>query len=126
MTEDEWEAFWREGDVEVLIYYAERGDVAPMVAHLEKGEEISPTMRAFLIRHLRGEIQRGPGATPVKADRDRNAEIANAVWLAAYLDGKSLYAARREYLETHPDMDSETLKSICKSWGVTGKSIRRQ
>ena len=126
MNEAEWAEFWRDGRDEELTYYARRGDVGPLVAHLEQGGEISPNLRAFLIAHLRGEIKRGLGGTPVKAHRDRNAEIANKVWMAAYLDGKTLYAAQREYLERNPSMNRETLESICKRWGVTAKSVQKQ
>ena len=126
MTEDEWDAFWREGRDDELIYYAQRGDVAPLVEHLEQGGEVSPKLRAFFIAHLRGEIRRGRGGTPVKAQRDREAGIANAVWMAAYLGEKTLYAAQREYLDRNPDMNADTLKSICRRWGVTGKSVQKQ
>src|SRR5690606_7778657 len=100
MTDEELEAFFDAGEAAELGWYAERGDVRPLGEHIEAGSELGPEIRAFLVRLLYGEVKRKRGGAPVKASRDRNANIAMQVWMLARLgnDGKgmTLYAAQEE------------------------------
>lgn len=123
MTEDEWDAFFDDGNTKEMIWYAERGDHQPLVDHLKAGGEIGPILRDFYIKLLRGEVKKRRGTTPVRKNRDRNADIAMQVWMIAKFgndgNGMSIYQARKEYLARNSAMNPETLKTICSTWGVS-------
>lgn len=130
MTEDEWEAFFDESKAKELIWYAEGNDHQPLVEHLQNGGEIGPILRDFYIRLLRGEVKKRGGTPPVKKNRDRNSDIAMQIWMTARFgnngEGMTVYKAQKQFLSRNPNMKWDTLRTICKDWDVTAKSVRNQ
>ncbi|MCR9151911.1 MAG: hypothetical protein NXH83_17225 [Rhodobacteraceae bacterium] len=108
-----------------LVAWAEQGDPLPLVRYIEEGGAIGPTIRAFLSRHLRGEISKKPGNPKEKANHDRRSEVAMLIWMDCFFSGKSLYSAQEEFLRDNPKMNRKTLESYCREFGVTGKSVER-
>lgn len=121
MTDDEFADF----ATEALTSWAQKGDLEPLARHIESGGFIGPTIREFLVAHLRGKILKRPGVKATKSAQDYRAAVAMDIWFACVLGGKSLYRAQLDYCNRHQTMNLETLKSICRERGVTGEAIKR-
>jgi hypothetical protein len=115
---------------------------------MASGGEIGLHERKYLIAHLRGENKRRPGMRRTLAQREADEKVAQElIWIIISLamqpqlkrrnivfnskgdvtvkdDPKvrpSLYRAQQIYLERYPEMNKETLRTICRRMGLSGK-----
>ncbi|MGA0613416.1 hypothetical protein [Paracoccus sp. KR1-242] len=115
IPEDDWmDVFFREGTEQRAVHFAKQGDPTLLIDLIESGEAIGPLARSFLVSHLR----RNAGRRNLWLDGQRRLEAANSVWLLARMNGWSRGRAMREYLDEHPDLDMETLRTWLREAGV--------
>ena len=101
-----------------LVQWAEAGDLNPLIEHLESGGAISGDIRDFLVRILKGDIPKRRGIKRLKAQADRYAEIGMDVWMIKKFQRVSTYRAMQIYIDKHPSINYETLRSIVRKQKV--------
>jgi len=113
-------------DLAVMRAYlrAVDGDFSSLADMIEKGTPLDPQTRKFLAAYLRGNLPRSRGNSRTLAARLRDMEVLRQVEYFAQQEimGAKVAAENglkyrpmggaRAYLERHPDLAPDTLKSI--------------
>lgn len=96
------------------ILQAYSGNFEPLARYLEAGGELKGGMREFLIALLRDQIRFKRGNRRTFAQRQLDRQIGEEISLFEDALGLGRSEAIRRYLDQHPTMNSETLKSILR------------
>ena len=97
--------------------HAESGNMEPLARHIEAGGHLCPGLRKILAAQLRGEMKYRRRSWAQQRLEDR---IVLAVYGIRLMEreriGKcSEYRAAQIYLDRHPDMNPETLKTYLRN-----------
>lgn len=98
----------------VITLRADSGEFEPLAKHLESGAELTLCMREFLAAHLRGEVRFNRGRRATFAQEQLDRQVSDDVKLYGELLNVTAGEARDRYLDAHPNMNPETLRSILK------------
>ncbi|HDR28859.1 hypothetical protein [Rhodovulum sp.] len=97
-----------------ILWRAMDGEVEPMAKHIEAGGDLPPDFRAFLAAHLRNELPKRPGNKRTFSQVQMEAGIVSQIRYIMRIMGCSAYKAQKLYLQMHPSMNEETLKTYWK------------
>lgn len=103
-----------------LTAHAMSGNLEPLAQHIESGGNLDRPTREFLAAYLRGEIKfkRGNRRTYFQEAKEQRAVsyVRSLRFHYAVLHGSrgSLARAVRTFLDKHPEMSEETLKTYMK------------
>lgn len=90
------------------------GDIEPFARYIEAGGELGSEARAFLADHLRGKAKPRRGNRRLQVNADTRSAATIEIRMTQFLERCSEYEAISRYLEKHPSLPRETVRSWLK------------